>query len=222
MLGIRHQPLLVSTQVRMAGMIKIRHRPDVGLPLPPTIQKSLVMLRPTSHVRIFSQAQAREATQLVPSASAVTLTQFLIARRPLSITAPTNRLSRSVSTRILSYDHPALRSASTGRVDEGVMSQLTTSVTDARDVERLLMEHRSALKERRREALTPYHPEAWEANLKDADLWDKYSHLADGFRFGFKLDFPNICTTQTPPNSPAVVQFAEEFRKIINSEIQKK
>ena len=77
------------------------------------------------------------------------------------------------------------------------------------------------LERRRLKALTPYHPDIWEHKLQEAGLTGEYPHVVAGLRFGFSINFPQVISTQTPPNKCSVINFAKEFSRLVSKEIQK-
>ena len=91
----------------------------------------------------------------------------------------------------------------------------------AQDVVCHRTEQKNALVLRANRALSPYHPDAMEQHLITAGLRDKYAHIIEGLRMGFKIDFPPITTTQTPPNRPSIVEYAAPFLDIIHNEFDK-
>jgi len=64
------------------------------------------------------------------------------------------------------------------------------------------MEPRSALEHRKLNPLTPYKKEAWTRELNRFGLIGRFAKIPEGFRNGFKIDFPPITTVQTPPMVP--------------------
>lgn len=49
----------------------------------------------------------------------------------------------------------------------------------------------------------------------------KYPNIVDSLYFGFNISLLLITTTQSPPNKESIIEFAEEFNKIVHNEIQK-
>ena len=49
----------------------------------------------------------------------------------------------------------------------------------------------------------------------------KYPNIVDSLHFGFNISLLLITTTQSPPNKESIIEFAEEFNKIVHNEIQK-
>lgn len=127
----------------------------------------------------------------------------------------------SETTKNSSYEKRAVHCATIGSEGAVAAAGATTSSTSVPVVESAIMGHRTVLEQRRSKALTPYLPDAWEELLQETGLFEKYAHIPNGFRFGFKLGFPTITSTKTPPNSQAIVQFSSEFRKIVDAEIKK-
>jgi hypothetical protein len=94
----------------------------------------------------------------------------------------------------------------------------TTTAIFAPGAHSPLTAHRLALKHRGCKALTPYKPDAWEALLRSAGIWHRYSHLPQCMRTGFNLEIPLIVSTQAPPNKDSITEFAGEFQKIVFKE----
>ena len=87
--------------------------------------------------------------------------------------------------------------------EPGCTSQLHTSILpdlSAQDVICHHTERQNALLLKANHVLSPYHPDAMEQHLITAGLRDKYTHIIKGLQMGFKIDFPPITATQTPPN----------------------
>jgi len=82
-------------------------------------------------------------------------------------------------------------------------------------------ELKAALEHRRARAITPYNPDAWTSELRNAGIIDRFSTIPDGLRFGFRIDFPNISHVQTPMNAPSIDTYSSEFRDTIQKEITK-
>ena len=74
---------------------------------------------------------------------------------------------------------------------------------------------------RRLKALTPHYLDIWECKLQEAGLTGKYLHVVAGLHYGFSISFPQIISTQIPPNKHSIIEFTEEFSRIIGNEIQK-
>ena len=89
------------------------------------------------------------------------------------------------------------------------------------DAVRHRTECQNALMLRANCALSPYHPDTMEQHLTAAGLRDKHAHIIEGLRTGFKIDFPPISTTQTPPNRPSIIEYTAPFLDIIHNEFDK-
>jgi hypothetical protein len=93
--------------------------------------------------------------------------------------------------------------------------------TSAPVVEPLRMEPRSALEHRKLHPLTPYRADAWEHELQEAGILERFTKIPFGFRYGFHIDFPTITSVQTPPNRASITEYEDEFNKIIRKELEK-
>ena len=82
-------------------------------------------------------------------------------------------------------------------------------------------EQQNALMLRANCVLSPHHPDAMEWHLIAAGLRDKHAHVIEGLQTGFKINFPPISTTQTPPNQHSIVEYAAPFLDIIHNEFDK-
>lgn len=83
------------------------------------------------------------------------------------------------------------------------------------------MAPRDVLERRKLAPLTPYKAEAWERELRNAGALDRFAKVPEGFRLGFKVDFPVISNVQAPPNRDSVFEFSSEFENIIRNELTK-
>ena len=169
--------------------------------------------------RIFEQAQAARSTLPAPYALAATPTRSSNATRFKHGTASTPR-SLSESTNPW-YSAMAAPSAATSNGSQAAQVPNTTLAIYALDACSPIMELKLALARRSQRALTPYKPDAWEDLLHTTGLWPKYSHLPQSMRGGFNLEIPLISITQTPPNKDSIIEFAEEFQKIVLKETSK-
>lgn len=97
----------------------------------------------------------------------------------------------------------------------------TPAGTSAPVVETRLTALSIALEHRKREALTPYLPRAWDEPLEEADLTIHYSHILEGLRLGFRINLPVITHTQSPPNRASIAEHSTEFNRIVQDEITK-
>lgn len=111
--------------------------------------------------------------------------------------------------------------AQTGSSHEDAGKRLTTSVTSAPDAESRIMGLKAALEHKRLNPGTPYKPEVWKRLLQKADLLQRYPSLPHNLQHGFDAGIPKITKTFTPPNKPSITQFAAEFDRITQEEINK-
>ena len=111
--------------------------------------------------------------------------------------------------------------ASTGNVQRVATAPPTTPVTNAQAAEKMIMEPRTALEQRRLRAKTPYKPETWRSQLAQAGLADRYPFLADQLECGFTASVRPITTTFTPPNKSSIQSHISEFKLCIQTEFEK-
>jgi hypothetical protein len=93
--------------------------------------------------------------------------------------------------------------------------------TSARVAESTITELRSALKQRKIKANTPYKPDAWREQLAKANLISLYPHLPEQLEWGFSAGVKPINTTFTPPNKPSVQIHAVAFQRCIQTEFER-
>ena len=79
------------------------------------------------------------------------------------------------------------------------------------------MELRVALKSRKREALSPYHPQAWAMELSAHGLRDRYPSLVDGLTNGFDLGIPCIHSTFMLPNHHSINPLIAVYSSIVDN-----
>ena len=165
-------------------------------------------------------AQTQEPTLFVPSAWAPTHTTSMCVRHPRHGMGDTQHSLKETRT---SYAHERAtpRSASTGSKPKVAPATSMTADTFALDAVKPLTELVLVLECRRLKALTPYHPDVWECKLQEAGLTGGYPHVVEGLRFSFSINFPQVISTQTPPNKCSVIDFAKEFSRLVSKEIQK-
>jgi hypothetical protein len=84
------------------------------------------------------------------------------------------------------------------------------------------MEPSSALRHRRHNPLTPYHPNAWLEQLKIFNLSEKYPNLYYSLVHGFDVGVPIISQTYIPPNNPFILKHPEVYNEIVENEFRKK
>ena len=170
--------------------------------------------------RIFPTAQTRKPTPFVPSIWAPTHTTSTHAKHPgLGMADTPHHPGDTEET--YACERTTLPFAWTGKGFEDAPAPSTTRNTSAQGAVQLLMELTGVLEHRKIKALTPYHPKAWEDEFRKAGLSEKYSHIITGLRYGFRIGLPLINNTQSPPNKDSVVEFAVEFNRIVQNEIQK-
>ena len=103
---------------------------------------------------------------------------------------------------------------------KGAQTGITTPIA-VWDVALPLTELTTVLRCRGLQAQTPYNPNAWERALVLADPDHHFCSIPDGLRFGFIIDFPNILSVQSPPNSPSVLTYVSELENIVQKEVDK-
>jgi hypothetical protein len=172
----------------------------------------------TMSPRIFPKAQVERFIPPVPYAWAGTntISTNATSKRLGTGTQPWPQESKGISF----CGETAPSCASTGSVTQDVPATVTTTDIYVLDAVKPHTELRTALELRRHNALTPYNPDAWERLLTEAGLWDHYKHIPEGLRRGFRIGFPTIKTTQTPPNSATILEHHDEFAKIISHELR--
>jgi hypothetical protein len=111
--------------------------------------------------------------------------------------------------------------APTGKQQQDAKTSRTTANTNARAVERRIMELRTALERRKHEALTPYRVEEWEKQLRRAGMVEEARFIGEGLRKGFVAGIPTITRTYAPPNKSSIREFEEPFNKLVQIELEK-
>ena len=168
-----------------------------------------------SRPRFFSPAQAHvaesarfaSAATIIPLQSATTQGSGM-DRQPLP--EGTNRDGW--------LQKAAFRCASTGRSQRDASPQGISSGMYARAAEAPTMGLRDVLEQRGREPLTPYDRKAWEEQLSNLGLLERYPCLISGLTEGFDLGVPPIHCTYTPPNHPSISPLHNVFKNIIDNE----
>lgn len=82
------------------------------------------------------------------------------------------------------------------------------------------MEPSAVISQRRRTPRTPLKADAWEEYLIKSGLIARYPLLPRSLRSGFFIGVLSISHTFTPPNRPAVHEYADAFQTIIQKEIE--
>lgn len=95
------------------------------------------------------------------------------------------------------------------------------SPTSAPVAAQLPTELTAAVEHRKHHPCTPYNPSAWERALLLADPLRRFSDIPAGFRDGFIINFPNIISVQSPPNSLSIATYESEFMNIVRKEVLK-
>ena len=112
-------------------------------------------------------------------------------------------------------------SAATGTVAEAAPPTHTSSVTSALGVASRITELRSALKLRKKQVLTPYRVDAWEALLHHCNLFVKYPNLVSSLCLGFDAGICPIHNTYAPSNSPTLHLHPEAYSDMVANEFKK-
>jgi hypothetical protein len=160
-----------------------------------------------AQARVGEPAQSALAATIIPSPAA-TASSFGTA-----LLVQPGRTSRG------GWSQPtASLSASIGKSQRVVPPQATPIGTGALGVGKATMELRVALESRRREALSPYHPQAWALELPAHGLQDRYPSLVDGLANGFDLGVPHIHSTFTPPNHQSTNSLVDVYNSIVDNE----
>jgi hypothetical protein len=169
---------------------------------------------------IFSRAPVEGSIPPALSVLAVTPTKLWNAPHPDYGTTPM-RLSPPGSTRY-SPCSTENRFAVTGKDTQA--APIPPMITDisAPVAHRHLTELKHALELRKSQALTPYNPQAWESLLRVSGLSQKYPSLPQSLRSGFLINIPKFTSTQTPPNSPTIIELHTQFEEIVKLELLKR
>ena len=169
---------------------------------------------------IFPMAQTWEPMLFVLSAWAPMHTTSMHVRHPRHGMGNMQCLSKETR---MSYacERAIPRSASTGSEPKVAPATSMTADMFALDAVKHLMGLVLVLECRRLKALTPHYLDIWECKLQEAGLTGEYPHVVVGLRFRFSINFPQVISTQTPTNKCSVIEFMEEFSRIISKEIQK-
>ncbi|CAE7229144.1 unnamed protein product [Rhizoctonia solani] len=71
-----------------------------------------------------------------------------------------------------------------------------------------------------RRITTPLIPDAWEATLRQFDLWQQFHDIPDGLRYGFRIGTSHVLsTTSMPPNHKSSLDNAGIVTEAINKEL---
>jgi len=92
---------------------------------------------------------------------------------------------------------------------------------NAQDAASRITESRRALKRKRLNANSSYHPEAWREALEKAGLLLRYPNLPISLALGFDAGVPPISITFIPLNCPSTSEHAVTFQKIIENKLHK-
>ncbi|KAL4243605.1 hypothetical protein ABKN59_011879 [Abortiporus biennis] len=103
----------------------------------------------------------------------------------------------------------------------GATRETSPTIMNALGVAKPTTELTATLKLRRREALTPFKPQAWLSALKRAGLIDRYPSIPRGLVHGFNISFPTLWVSFTPLNSPTLNKYAAKFATIVQHEFDK-
>ena len=133
----------------------------------------------------------------------------------------TGGLTHSQSELINCYmpENPASKSAPDGKGSNALSD--THHYTSAPAAAPILTEPNVALVLRDHQTRTPYIADAWEFELLQAGLLDRFHKIPPGIRHGFIVDFPQIKSVQSPPNKDTVNTYSEQFNSILDKEINK-
>ena len=133
----------------------------------------------------------------------------------------TGGLTHSQSELINCYmpENPASKSAPDGKGSNALSD--THHYTSALAAAPILTEPNVALVLRDHQTRTPYIADAWEFELLQAGLLDRFHKIPPGIRHGFIVDFPQIKSVQSPPNKDTVNTYSEQFNSILDKEINK-
>ena len=109
--------------------------------------------------------------------------------------------------------------ATTGTVAGDVQPLAMNSVTSALAVDSPIMELKSALELRKRQALMPYDPKRWHDALSSSRLLNRYLNIPMSLRLGFDLSICRIYQSYTPSNDNLSLSFHNSlYREIVENE----
>ena len=77
---------------------------------------------------------------------------------------------------------------------------------------------KTALEQKRLKASSPYHYQAWEAELTRLALLPRYPAIVRGLKHGFDLGIPPIYNTFTPPNHSSILHLHDVYTSTVHSE----
>jgi len=115
----------------------------------------------------------------------------------------------------------ALRSVGHGKNPQDVLPPASIIDTNAPDAALRIMELRTAVSQRKSEALTPYIPSAWQDALTESGLISRYPTLPLSIRNGFNAGIQPIVNTYAPPNHPSIAHYKKYFDEIVQIEFVK-
>jgi hypothetical protein len=77
----------------------------------------------------------------------------------------------------------------------------------------------AVLSQRRIRAFTPLKANAWEASLKECDLFERHVNTVHGIFHGFNIGFPSIQSTYAPANNSSINNNHIAFNEILTHEL---
>ena len=212
--AIFHPHLSSTTKIHI-GILDLPNEGGLG---PASGQIIISDASMTTRTRIFYMAQTRMPIPFVPSVWACTYTTSSHVMHPehgMDGHHATMAKRSKGDLHLRGNDTPICMDW------QRAQAPSTTPNTSVQVVVLPLMELRAVLEHRRLMAHTPYHPDVWEYALWEVGLTQKYPDIVTGLHHGFNISFPPIITTQSPPNKESVIDFVDEFDKIIHNKIQK-
>jgi hypothetical protein len=169
---------------------------------------------------LFEAARPPRAQTLAPSVSGVTSTtsRAATAPPPSTVEKPWLAEAKTADLSVCPLAHPYVR---TGSDLLDAQQPTTLSVTSVPDAQKRVMEFRTALEHRSRNALTPYKHDTWAAALLYHNLTERYPALCHSIQFGFDAGIRIPSCTYTPPNSTSLDEFSAAYHDIESKEFKK-
>lgn len=109
--------------------------------------------------------------------------------------------------------------AQTGSTPRAASPLVIPYATSAQGVAAPITVFRTALKQRRHKALTPYNPINWEGLLLSSGLSSKYPNIPESLCHGFTASMPPILSSYIPDNNPSVRNYKDTFDNMLSREL---
>ena len=107
---------------------------------------------------------------------------------------------------------------STGSCPKDAGPPSTPKDTDAPDVEKQITALKIVLEQKRLEATSPYHHQAWAFELRRLALLPKYPSVVNGLKYGFDLGISPIYNTFAPPNHSSILLLHDVYTSTVHNE----